>query len=219
MLAALMRRDATGEGCYLDCAQFETCLWSIADKLLQHQVLPGTVRALGNRSPDYAPHGCYPCAGDDQWCALSADDDEQWDRLVALLGDDSLKGEKWATVEARLERVDELDEVIAAWTRVQTPAQAVARLRAAGVSASLIIDGQSQAHDTDLHESGFYTAVAHPRAGVHYYTGLPIVLDGERLPVRRAPVIGEHTERIMLDLLGLPSKELSHLVAGKFVGT
>jgi benzylsuccinate CoA-transferase BbsF subunit len=219
VLAALMRREATGEGCYLDCAQFEVCLWSIADKFLQHQIRPGSVTVQGNRSADYAPHGCYPCAGDDQWCAVAADNDAEWARLATLLGDERWQGEKWATVEARLERSEELDEAMAAWTRDQTPAEAVARLRAAGVSASIVVDGKSQAHDADLHESGFYTAVAHPRAGVRYYTGLPILLDGERMPVRRAPIIGEHTEHVMFDLLDVPAKELSHLVAGKFVGT
>ena len=218
VLAALMRRDATGEGCYLDCAQFESCLWSIADKFLQHQVL-GDVVPLGNRSLDYAPHACYPCAGVDQWCAVSVDNDDQWACLVSLLGDPQLGGKEMSTLEGRLARLSQIDAAVAAWTRIQTPGEAVERLRAAGVSASIIVDGESQAHDAELHESGFYTAVAHPRSGVDYYTGLPFLLDGRRFPVRRAPLIGEHTEYVMLDLLGTPSKELSRLVAEKYIGT
>jgi benzylsuccinate CoA-transferase BbsF subunit len=82
-----------------------------------------------------------------------------------------------------------------------------------------MIDGRSQANDADLHENGYYPAVPHPRAGVRHYGGLPFILDGERLPVRRAPLIGEHTEEVLLDLLHIPSLELSRLVADEAVGT
>ena len=219
VLAALVRRDRTGEGCYIDSAQFEVCLWSIADKLLQHQVQPGTLELLGNRSLDYAPHGCYPCEGEDQWCALAVDDDAQWPALVALVDDDRLRGVELATAEGRLERQDRIDAVIAGWTANQPAGEAVERLRAAGIPASIMIDGQSQANDRDLHERGYYPAIPHPRAGVRHYGGLPLILDGERLPVRRAPLLGEHTEAVLLDLLHVPPLELSRLVADEVVGT
>lgn len=92
-------------------------------------------------------------------------------------------------------------------------------MRTAGVSASIVVDGTSQAHDREMHDSGFYVTAAHPRAGVHQYTGAPLILDGRRLPVRRAPVIGEHTEYVLLDILGMDPQEMSRLVESRAVGT
>ncbi|MCU1500895.1 MAG: hypothetical protein JWM12_249, partial [Ilumatobacteraceae bacterium] len=219
VLAALVRRDATGRGCALDCAQFEVCLWSIADKFLQEQLLPGTVRALGNRSLDAAPHGCFPCAGADQWCALSVDDDEAWRRFVELIDDQRLGGARFATAAARVSMADEIDPIVGEWTSRSTPADVVELLRGRGIAASIIVDGASQAADRAMHDSGFYVAIAHPAAGVRWHTGLPFVLDGDRVPVRRAPIIGEHTEHVLLDVLGVSPSDLSHLVASGAVGT
>jgi benzylsuccinate CoA-transferase BbsF subunit len=219
VLAALVRRDRTGEGCFLECAQFEVCLWAIGDKFLQHQVLPGTVGPLGNRSLDYVPHGCFPCAGPEQWCAVAAGGDEEWARLAGLLGHDELSDPELRSLAARQIRIEEIEAALAGWTSTRSPAEAVAALRAAGVSASIVVDGRSQAHDREMHESGFYVAVPHPRAGLRHYTGLPFYIDGARVEVRRAPLIGEYTEHVMLDVLHLLPGELSHLVETQAVGT
>ena len=218
VLAALMRRDDTGEGCYLDCAQFEACVWAIADKVVQHQLQPGSVGVVGNASLDYAPHGCFPCAGDDSWCAIAADDDEQWAALAEIIDDPNLRADEYLTLDGRLAHAEAIGAAVAAWTSTQTAADVVGALRGR-VSASILVDGASQAADERLHASGFYAAVARPRAGVRYHTGLPYVFDGQRVPVRRAPLLGEHTEAVLLDVVGMSPTDLSRLVAGQHVGT
>jgi benzylsuccinate CoA-transferase BbsF subunit len=195
------------------------CTWAIADKFLQEQLLPGTVHPLGNRSLDAVPHGCYPCAGNDQWCALSVDDDAQWARLVELIGDDRLRGPSWQTAEGRLTDVHAVDAALGVWTAQRSSAENVALLWAHGIPSSIIIDGASQARDTAMHASGFYVAVPHPSAGPRFATGQPFLLDGVRPAVRRAPLIGEHTEAVMLDVVGMAPLELSRLVAEGAVGS
>ena len=212
IFAALLRRDATGAGAHLDSAQFEVCLWSIADKFLQAQLLPGTIEALGNRSLDHAPQGCYPCAGDDQWCALSVEDDAAWARVVELIGDPALADPALAGADGRLAAAPMIDAAVAGWTRGFDPPEAVRLLRGVGIGASIMVDGPSQAANRAMHDSGFYVAVSHPTVGLHWHTALPFLLDGERPIPRRPPLLGEHTEHVLFDVIGLSAGEVGRLL-------
>ncbi|MDA0365878.1 MAG: CoA transferase, partial [Chloroflexi bacterium] len=75
VLAALLRRERTGEGALIDAAQYEVSADLIAEQFLLEAYGPGSACALGNRSRDVAPHGVYPCAGADAWIALAVVDD------------------------------------------------------------------------------------------------------------------------------------------------
>lgn len=218
VLAALIRRDRTGKGCFLDCAQFESAAALIGDRFLQHQLLPGTVRPLGNLSPDFAPHGCYPCLGDDAWCAFAVEDDRQWQRLGAVINEDWVTLPKFARQESRLEYVAELDQLVAAWTRKHPPEDLESWLREAGVPASRLLTGDDFAA-SDSNGPGLFTCISHPTAGSGWYTGLPVVPHAaSRYPLRRAPMLGEDDEYILFDLLRLTGAEVSALMESATVG-
>lgn len=219
VMAALARRDRTGKGCYLDCAQFETATWAIADKFVQEQLLPGSVQAMGNRSLDMAPHGCYPCAGNDKWVALAVEDDEQWAAFGEALGEPWTRDPRFATTGGRLEAHEELDRLVAGWTHERTPTEVESCLRARGLPVSRLLDGASQSVDAELHASGFYVALPHPTLGVRWYTGVPFTFDGRRPPARRAPMLGEHCDHVFFDVLGLDPVEASRLVEAGAIGT
>ncbi len=87
LIAALDHRRRTGEGQYIDQAQMESSLHFLAPELLDVQVTGQNARRAGNDSPDAAPHDAYPCAGDDQWCAIAVETDAQWRALRRALGD------------------------------------------------------------------------------------------------------------------------------------
>ena len=219
LLAAVLRRDRTGEGCFLDCAQFEAAASLIGDKFLQHQLLPGTVHAAGNMSLDMAPHGCYPCAGDDRWCALAVEDDGQWVRLRDAVAEPWANKPQFATASGRLVGRDELDELIAVWTRGRTVDEVEAVLRGARVPVSRVVQGDDLAADISLHGDGLFSCVPHPTAGSRWYTGLPIVhREAGRVPVRRSPLLGEHDEHVLFDILGMSSQEVSALMAAGATG-
>lgn len=219
LFAALLQRDSHGRGCFLDCAQFEVATWSIADKFLQQAILPGSVEALGNRSLDVAPHSCYPCAGDDAWCAIAVSDPSEWDAFVQAVDEPWALEKRFESNAARLHHVEELDAFIAAWTAKRTPADLEAHLRSCGVPASRMVDGKTQSANQSLHENGFYTAISHPTVGVQWYTGMPLAVDGYRPRPRRAPLLGEHSEQVFFDLLGMAPSVVSKLTEDGIIGT
>ena len=147
LLGALERRRRTGEGQYIDISQVEV----MASLLDDGQAAPD-----GNRSKLAAPHDVYPCA-DGRWCALAVFTDEEWAGLKnALGGPEWAVAEKFATAEGRQENKDELDELMAAWTRGLPAAEVMSRLQANGVPAGVIQDAADLAGDPQLKARGFF---------------------------------------------------------------
>ena len=219
LLGALLRRERTGAGLFIDSAQFEFAASLIADRFLQEHLLPGSATPLGNRSLDAAPHGCYPCQEDDTWCAVAVSDDGEWARFQAVVAEDWVRDPRFAGVESRLANVEELDRRVAVWTRERTASEVEALLRAAGVPASRVVTGHDLVRSEDDHRGGIFAAVAHPVVGSHWYTGLPFTGGQTGRPiVRRPPLLGEHTEYVLHDILGLSGAEASELVASGAVG-
>jgi crotonobetainyl-CoA:carnitine CoA-transferase CaiB-like acyl-CoA transferase len=215
----LIRRDRTGEGACIDCAQFEAASTLICDKYLAQQLAPEFAGPLGNRSLDMAPHGCYPCAGDDTWCAIAVASDAQWAALAAIVGEDWASEPALATADGRLACRERVDAGLAAWTRTRPADEVEQRLRAAGVPVSKVRIGDDLAADAEKHESGFFAWLTHPTAGARAYTGLP-VRDGHgrRPALRRAPLLGEHDMYVLYDILGLSTQEVSDLAAAGAIG-
>ncbi len=216
LLAALLRRDRTGAGCLLDATQVETAAFLIADRYLQQTFADQDLPPLGNRSLDMAPHGCYRCADDaegrERWLALAVETDEQWAALQALLP--PLAELPASTAAERLAAADAIDEALAAHLRTRELDDMEAALRRAGVHASRVATGDDMAAS----DAPFFPALSHPTAGTRHYTGVPVLANGERPPLRRAPLLGEHTERVLHEGLRLPGAEIERLTAAKAVG-
>ena len=83
LMAALDHRRRTGEGQYIDQAQMESSLYFSRPRLLDHQLGGRVPRRAGNESPTAAPHDAYPCAGEDEWCAIAVESDAQWRSAAA----------------------------------------------------------------------------------------------------------------------------------------
>lgn len=215
VLAALDGARNTGEGCYVDLSQYEAGVQFIMPALLAYFADGIIAERVGNRHPTAAPHGVYPCRGDDRWVALSVHDDEEWDRLRLTLGDPP-----WASAPelnraaGRKAKERELDRRVAAWTSGLTRDEAVARLRAVEVHAAPVNDMADLFSDPMLHEHGVWRPLAHPELGAHHAEGPPYVLSGTPAEIHSpAPLLGEHTRRVLDELLGLSSEEFQELEA------
>ena len=218
IIAALARRDRTGEGCYLDCAQFETPSYMLSDKFLELQVLQEPPQPMGNRSLDFAPHGCYQTAGEDRWCALAVEDDEQWRRFAESAGEGWGNRPEFAIAVGRLARTRELDLLVSAWTATRSAEEIVEGARRAGVPASIVVNGDDLAGDAARHHDGMFQCVSHPTAGTRWYAGLPVTTERGRFAVKRPPLLGEHDEAVLSGLLGLSRIEISRLTEKGVVG-
>jgi formyl-CoA transferase len=92
-------------------------------------------------------------------------------------------------------------------------------VRAIGVPVSRAVTGADMGANEADHASGFYPLLDHPTSGTLHYTGMPFTLDGRRVPTKRPPLLGEHTEAVLYDVLGLEAAEVGALWPRALPGT
>jgi crotonobetainyl-CoA:carnitine CoA-transferase CaiB-like acyl-CoA transferase len=209
LLQALSRRASDGKGRNIDLAQFEAGVGTLGSLLLAG-IVDGTLpKRMGNRSAGAAPQGCYACAGQDQWCAISVENDLQWKALVKILGHPAwAKDERLQSLTGRLQRHNEIDRRIEAWTRTLAPAEVERRLRVAGIPA------ERMRRMDEILEQG-HNSVFHLRPGkdkATLLTGLPFGF-APRQPQRlgAAPRLGEHAEEALQEWLGMEAAAITEL--------
>jgi crotonobetainyl-CoA:carnitine CoA-transferase CaiB-like acyl-CoA transferase len=215
LAAGLWHHRETGEGCYLDLSQVEAALFTLSPWLLNYAVNGTVYGREGNRSDHMAPHGIFPCADveglGDRWLAVACRDDDEWRSLARLL---SLDDTDLATFERRQAREDELEKLVADWTSRRTPTQAAVELQAAGVTAYEVHDFGTLHDDPQLSVRGHFGQLEHPLLGMHYYEQCGIrnghVNNGVRSP---GPLLGQHNEQILRDLLDMDTDEIARLTA------
>lgn len=215
ILVALDRRRRTGEGCHIDLSQYETGVQFMAPALLDYFVTGRVADRCGNRHPTAAPHGVYPCLGEERWVALSVHDDAEWLRFRAVLGEPAWAADPALELAAgRKARQDELDGRVAAWTASLPREDAVARLRAAGVHVAPVNDMADLFADSELEAHGFWRPLDRPEVGTHHIEAPPYLLGETPADIHSpAPLVGQHTRQVLVELLGVPDDELARLEA------
>jgi crotonobetainyl-CoA:carnitine CoA-transferase CaiB-like acyl-CoA transferase len=205
LAAALDHRRRTGEGRWFDVAQIEAALHFLAPELLDLQANGVAATRIGNRSTVAAPQGCYPCAGDDAWCAIAVDDDAQWQALCRVLNRPDLATNRvFATHAGRLADHDAIDAAIAAWTREHPADTAVRALQAGGVPAGVVQRSRELLADSQYAERGFYRWLEHPVMGRVPYAGHAYRIQGyDNGPRTPAPTLGQHTFEVLSGFLGM----------------
>jgi benzylsuccinate CoA-transferase BbsF subunit len=216
IMAALDHRRRTGEGQYIEQAQMESALYFLAPELLQYQIDGVLPRRAGNDDPDAAPHNIYPCAGEDQWCAIAVENDAQWQALRQALGNPAWAADPaLATAAGRLARREQIDGALSAWTRERGPREVMATLQTAGVPAGAVQRSSDLQHDPQLQHRRFFRPLQHPEMGEVPYEGHQFRIagydSGPRLP---APCLGEHSIEVLRDLLGMDDDEIAAVAAG-----
>ena len=167
----------------------------------------------GNRSSSAAPQGAYPCAGKDEWCVIVVETDEQWRALANAIGRPDLAAdERFATVVGRMRHHDELDAAIAAWTRD------AAQHRGRADCCSGRRSGRTDAARRRRRRSRRIRAARTGRCPASGKKPLvaptvPFTFSTEHgRTVRRTPcTLGEHTEEVLRDWLGLDAAEIAAL--------
>jgi crotonobetainyl-CoA:carnitine CoA-transferase CaiB-like acyl-CoA transferase len=218
---ALLHRDRTGEGQYIDLSMQEANLTVIGEAALEYS-MTGNVRGrLGNRHRTFAPHGIYPAAGDDRWVAIAAESEEQWRALVEAAGHPEWASDaRFADNAARKANEDVLDAAIAAWTASEDRDALADRLARGGVIAAPVLDGLELAEDPVLREREYVVDVTHPETGTWPQIGLPMHLDRTPGSVPRpAPLQGEHSAEVLERFLGIGRDEYEELVRKGVTGS
>lgn len=214
ILAALESRRATGKGCYIDLSELEVSALLIGDAV-SAGVNGGEVALPGNSHPSIFPHGCYACAGDDQWVALSAPDSGSWEGLCIAIGQPGwAEREDMRSSGSRRGHQAVIDEAIRAWAIRKSPAEAMAQLQSHGVSSGVANDAAGVLADAHLAARNFFQEIRHPEAGSQQTYG-PIWRHSRfGVPrLRPAPVLGADTDDILGRLLDLSPEAIARLAA------
>jgi crotonobetainyl-CoA:carnitine CoA-transferase CaiB-like acyl-CoA transferase len=215
-LSLLIRRERTGRGGTVSVSQAESILMAFAPQFLRESLRPGTFRAAGNADEFHAPHGVYPCLGDDEWCVVTVRDDREWLALCTAIGRPELASQPgFASAPGRVTHRREIDAVVTAWTRQHPPREVMSLLQTVGVPAGMMLRVADLDADPHLVARDFARQLDQP--------GLPAPIATENalcrarhLPdpdIRPAPFMGQHTYQIAAGLLGLPDAQIRSLLA------
>ncbi|MFG2767618.1 CaiB/BaiF CoA transferase family protein [Streptomyces rubiginosohelvolus] len=219
VLAALRHRRRTGNGQYIELAQLESTANVIGPALLAAANGQPTHRAA-NEDTVAAPHGVYPCAGEDRWCAVAVSTNDQWETLVKELGQPQWATEPlYATASGRRAGRDKLDEAIAAATINREAEELAEALTAAAVPAAAVSNAAQVLAHPQLQARDHWKTLHHPEMGPSVYDNIPYRLSATPGRLRGpAPLLGADTRDVCLDLLGLTPDEYEHLAAEGVVG-
>ena len=215
ILLALEERDQGGQPSIIDHTHIESSAYFAAPELLAAQ-RDAPPRRHGNRESYAAPSGCYQCAGDDEWCAVTVTSDAQWRALCETLGVDGLaKDARFATHAARQAHHElmegELREAFARADAVKLQRD----LSNAGVAANRVSRASDLFEDEQLRHRDVFRRVPHQVLGDHAVAAPSFVISGVRSgPTAGFPLLGEHTERICTDVLSMSADEIAESAAG-----
>lgn len=211
-MGALAYRRRTGRGVYVDVSQLETMMYLLAPAAMA-EAAGLSPRAIGNRETWCAPSGVFACRGEEAWVAVTVASDAEWAAFAGLAegaADPSL-----ATAAARLERVAEVEAVVAGWTRARTREEAVAALQAVGIAAAPVQDGREVSEDPQLAHRRIAEPLEHPVIGPIRHVAPAFKLSRTPAQVGLAPCLGQDTDVVLREVARLTEAEIAALRAAE----
>ena len=213
ILAGIERRDRTGDGAWIDIAQYEVGA-NLAGDLLLSEAAGHPVERRGSDYPGHLLDECFPGAGRDRWLAVSIPDRPALDRVAALLG---ASGAMPLTA-------DDLRPHLGAWSRARDPLDAATQLQAIDVPASPVNNVRDLLLDDHLRARDFFWLIDHDPVqapvGARAWPGSGVRLTGAPAPpVCRAPMLGEHNRLLATRLMGYTEAEYEALQARGVFGS
>lgn len=221
-LLAMRDRDRTGEGHLVEVTMVEAALNVAAEQIVEHGAYGVVLGRAGNHGPAAAPQNLYAAAGDDEWIALAIADDEQWRALRAVLGDP-----EWARDPAldaaggRRHAQHLVDDELARWFAGRDRDATVAMLLEAGVPAAPVLHPREIQHNPQLQERRFFETIDHPVVGRYEIPTVPFRFASRRdarWMRRPPPVVGEHNDEVLVELLDLDDRDRARLRDEELIG-
>ena len=226
VLASLLYRARSGRGMWIDLAMYQAGVAFVGEGLLDFTYNGRRTRRMGNRHEFMAPHGCYPCKGRDEWVTLAVRDDAEWESFCRVLEQveefQSVRQEKFAAPLGRLQHQDELDKIVSLWTSAQGQYDVMETLQAAGIPAGPVLSARGLLADPHFRARGFFEHVEHSAAtglGGREYIGRGWKLSRNNLAIEGpAPLLGEHNQHVLREVLGLSTSEIDTLYEEGLIG-
>lgn len=211
VLAALIRREKTGKGEYIDMSGVEGVAAAIPETTIDYSMNNVVRGPMGNRDEMMAPYGVYQCKGDDRWIAIEVTNDDEWKSMVEVMGSPEwAKDEKWDAQESRWKNQDELNKLIGEWTKDHKAYDLMHKLQKAGVAAGPSLDMEELIEDEHCKERKIFVTHEHPVSGPVISMRAPWTssMAQENGP---APLLGQHNDYVFKDLLHMTDSQIAEL--------
>jgi crotonobetainyl-CoA:carnitine CoA-transferase CaiB-like acyl-CoA transferase len=214
ILAALHHRARTGKGQYVDISQAETAASMLGPAYLEYLINGREPQPQGNFNAHAAPHGAYRCKGDDRWCAISIETQDEWIKFCEIAGHKDWQDDaRFADLTCRVANRQELDSLVEDWTTRYTPHQVMVILQREGIAAGVVQTAEDLYRDPHLRERGFAREVFHSQVGWVTRAGPSVRMIEKRfLPSGAAHQAGDDNENVFGELLGLSKTQIQELV-------
>ncbi|MCY3858970.1 MAG: CoA transferase [Gammaproteobacteria bacterium] len=221
IMAALQHRDHTGEPQRVDLSMMEAVSSVIGDAVIEYDARGEVPSPGGNRHLKHAPHNMYKAAEED-WIAIAVETDDMWTALIREIGDSRLTDSALQEEANRKSRESEIDDVLSDWVHEQDAEELATKLRDVGICASRVVPliELYSKPDKALRDSGFINEVHHPEAGINWMPGRPFRFSTLGTPpIRPAPCVGQHSQEIFANELGMDEATYRNLVDQDLTGT
>ena len=213
VMAALLHREKTGQGQYIDLSQWEAAIMLLPEALMDYSMNGTQPERMGNRDPHMAPHGVFRSKGDDRWISLSVRDEAEWQRLCEVMGQPALSADaRFASLAARKENEAALEAIVTAWTQERTADEATQALQNAGIPAYPALDALDMVNSPHVGARDYFVELEHPEVGTRRHMGIPWTMSRTPCEIRRpAPCLGQDTDAVLTDIVGLSQDEIAAL--------
>ena len=224
--AAYVQRQRTGEGQFIEITMQEAMTYFMRTRIAYSQwgekVAPRNGNAAG------APTNLYPCkstpeseerGGNNDWVYIMVVTSRMWDTLCAAIDrPELLVDPRFEDMWKRNENGQELYEEVSKWTRTRTKWEVMEELGATGVPCSAVLDTYDLFHNPHFEERGFVHELEHPAHGTIRLLGWAPRMSKSDVPIVRAPLLGEHTNEVLSDDLGLSAGDMQEMEAAGIIG-
>ena len=220
VVSALNHRDETGTGQYIDFSQQEAVMQMVGPAFMDYAMNGRVAGPIGNKHPRAiaAPHGVFPCAGDDRWISIAVEEESEWQALVAAMGSPHwAESPEFSSLQGRLDHIEMLHEQMALYTQDHDDRELTAKLQAAGVAAAPVLNVGDLLHDPHFKARNTFIEVDHPLGFRETIYGSYVKLSHSPVTVKPGPVIGQDNEYVFKKVLGLSVDRYNQLVEKKVI--
>lgn len=216
VLSAVIQRSRTGRGQRVRVAMQDAMLNFCRVTFSRQQLLDHAAPRLGNQAATGAPAGVFPCkgGGPNDFCYIfvQRDIEAHWQRFCAAIGRrDLLDDPRFADGHRRMAHRAELEREVTAWTLERTKQEVMDTVGGAGVPAGAVNDIRELLESEDMRRRGIVSTVRHRDRGEVAIPGWPVRMSDNPVRTEGAPLLGEHSEEVYGELLGLGAEEVARL--------
>jgi benzylsuccinate CoA-transferase BbsF subunit len=220
ILTALNHRDNSGVGQHVDFSQQEAIMQVVGPAYMDYVLNNRVGGPKGNEHPvgAAAPHGVFPCAGDDRWISIAVPSEQEWECLKSVMDNPEwAQGDAYSSLEKRLENIDELHTRLAGWTAGFDDYELTEKLQARGVAAAPVLNVADLLNNPHYKARGTFVEVTHPLGFDETIYGAYVKTSRTEAVVKPGPWIGQDNERVFKEILGMDDERYQQLIEEKVI--